>query len=89
MCVALNIIMTRQESTMRLNVSKLKQAFNLAQRVLPHVKDAVVVATVLNNQSKYKHKGKVNQALVGASAVVTGVSTVVDVVDVVSVLKSK
>lgn len=75
---------------MRLNLSKLKQAFNLAQRVLPHVKDAVGVAKVLNNQSKYKpkykHKGKVNQALVGASAVVTGVS---NAVDVVSVLKSK
>lgn len=71
---------------MKLNVSKLKQAFKVVQRVLPHVKDAVVVATVLNNQSKYKHKGKVNQALVGASAVVTGVS---NVVDVVSVLKNK
>lgn len=78
---------------MRLNVSKLKQALKVVQQVLPHVKDAVGVATVLNNQSKYKpkykHKGKVNQALVGASAVVTGVSNAVDVVDVVSVPKSK
>lgn len=71
---------------MKLNLSKLKQAFNLVQRVLPHVQDAVVVATMLNNQTRYKHKGKVNQALVGASAVVTGVS---NVVNVVSVLKSK
>lgn len=78
---------------MRLNLSKWKQALKVVQRVLPvlpHVKDAVVVAKVLNNQSKYKpkykHKGKVNQALVGASAVVTGVS---NAVDVVSVLKSK
>lgn len=71
---------------MRLNLSKWKQAFKVVQRVLPHVKGAVVVATVLNNQSKYKHKGKVNQALVGASAVVTGVSNAVNVVDV---LKSK
>ena len=71
---------------MKLNLSKLKQAFKVVQRVLPHVKDAVVVATVLNNQSKYKHKGKVNQALVGASAVVTGASNVINVVDV---LKNK
>lgn len=74
---------------MRLNLSKFKQVFKVVQRVLPHVKDAVVVATVLNNQTQYKHKGKVNQALVGASAVVTGVSNVVNVVDVVDVLKSK
>lgn len=67
---------------MRLNFSKWKKALHVAQRVLPHVKDAVVLATVLNNQSNYKHKGKVNQALVGASAVVTGVSNVVNVVDV-------
>ena len=71
---------------MKLNLSKWKQALKFVKVALPHVKDAVVVATVLNNQSRYKHKGKVNQALVGASAVVTGVS---NVVNVVSVLKSK
>ena len=65
---------------MRFNLSKWKQALTFVKAALPHVKDAVVIATVLNNQSKYKHKGKVNQALVGASAVVTGVTAVVNVV---------
>lgn len=73
--------MTRQEIMMKFNLSKWKQALKFVQAALPHVKDAVVVATVLNNQSKYKHKGKVNQALVGASAVVTGVTAVVNVVN--------
>lgn len=65
---------------MKLKLSKWKQALKFVKTALPHVKDAVVVATMLNNQSSYKHKGKVNQALVGASAVVTGVSAVIDVV---------
>lgn len=65
---------------MKFNTSKLKQALQIAKQVLPHVKDAVVVAKMLNNQTQYKHKGKVNQALVGASAVVTGVSAVINVV---------
>lgn len=65
---------------MKLNLSKWKQALTLVKAALPHVEDAVVVATVLNNQSRYKHKGKVNQALVGASAVVTGVAAVINVV---------
>lgn len=66
---------------MKFNISKWKQALRLVKSALPHVKDAVVVATMLNNQSSYKHKGKVNQALVGASAVVTGVTAVVSVVN--------
>ena len=69
---------------MRFNFGKLKQALNTAltvgKVVLPHVQDAVVVATVLNNQSQYKHKGKVNNALQGASVVVAGVSQVAQVV---------
>lgn len=72
---------------MKINFSKWKQALTFIRAALPHVKDAVVVATMLNNQSSYKHKGKVNQALVGASAVVTGVSNVVNVVSVLREVK--